>query len=637
MDECPSSLALLAVTWLVLRETGVARSFVQQALAGVLQPERFRMASASIDAVAGTVRIDDFHLATDGPGVELDVRRLDVGVSTHPLRDPGRLRDLRFEGARLELTLADGSLPDLAGLLVDRDENAEADDALPAIEIVSSQLLLRLDADRRPLTIAIPELTLLPLEDSPEKLAVLGRIELAIGPPIDVRGTVDTDGSLELSIDVTDAALSADRLAEIHPAGADWLAEFRASGRIAELTGTVRVSSDGTVGWDAAARLDELAFSSRHVPHAVQGATLEISSSDAEEGSARFTFDSKSSYGNVKAVGAATRLLEDPPRLEVEIDADDVLVRPELGRALAAIDEARQVWDAFEPDGGRASARAYYRRGFEERPQFELDIDVDRVGGRYIGFESSSGAREYGFPHPLHDIRGTVRVRRGVINVVDVVAGIGEGELLVRGTVDARPDDRPPNVALDFSSRSLEFTREVRDALAVLDAESAEIWDDYQPTGSTALDVRLRSDGTTPPDVRVHIRPLMASATAVDFPYRVDQIRGDVRIGGGAVDLELTGSRGAAEVEVQGRFAIDDAADAESPAAVLSVRGREIRSDDELRAALATLSPDVRTAIDFLGIEVRADLELSLWRADRSDAFRYDLRIDATHRAETVM
>lgn len=632
---------LLVGTYLVLRETGVARAFVENVIAQFLDRDVFRLRDANVDLGGGIVTLRGLEIATPGSepgGARMEIESVEVGVDTNPLGEVGRVRNVSVRGMRLELDLAEGRFPDLERLLSRRAPEADREpEPPPPVEVLDSTLSLRLFRDAPPVEFTDVALRLLPEEPDSFEVSLSGSMTSPHGDRVTVEGRSDlSKPEFRAVLRIADVPLSPELARSYSPEAVDFLADIGAKGTARSIAIWAEYpDSHAPAGAEpelvAGVRIDltDLRCSMPQLPYPIVGATARVGADLREGGTIDFVLDDESVDGDVHVRGTVAGLLEDAPVAEIEVDATDVLVGPVLGRALAPLTDARNVWDAFQPSGGRADARVHLvtaRPGEDER--LSVDITLRGVGATFVGFEAADGTRERGFPFPMSDLRGSVRLYEGEVTIDGVRARLGDHEIELDGLVVPRKG-MAPHIELDLRSSELAFSKDIRDALAVFDPEIAAIYDEYSPAGETALELDVRTGpDLEAPGVRVRLRPLGASAAWAGFPYRVEQVTGLVDIGTGGVFLELEGARGSTTVGLTGRFPATDGDAASAPDALLRVRASDLTIDDELRRAMRHLSASLGRTMDFLGAEGICEVDLTTWRDAGAEDFGYDVRVD---------
>jgi hypothetical protein len=629
---------LLAGTWFVLGQTGASRAFVANLLARVIRPEHFSLADAAVDLGGGVVTLRGLTVATPpstAGGARMAVDRVEVGVETNPLGNPGRVRELTLTGLDLEIDLIDGRVPDLSSLWsqAPQPESSGEPTAPPPLLIRSSRLRLRLAEGRAPLEFRELELDLLPAEpDSP--LLVLRGSMTGPGGTFRISGSGDvTTRTGRVMLQSTALVLSSELAANYHPRAGDLVAEFGAGGRIDEFSAWCefaaladRAQPRLDLGWKLIA--SELRCDAPVFPYPIRGASLAVQGSSADDGTAVFRFEHSDDDGRLAARGELRDLFRGTPRGEVGVTASAMRVGPKIGRALTRIPEARRVWDALSPTSGEADAELrLLLPGGDEKPGFTMDLTLREVAARFVGFVAEDGTRVDGIPLALTAVSGRVQIGKSEIVLDDLRGRIDAGELTVRGRIGKTAADR--TVQLHVSSERLTTSTAVRDAVAGLSPGVIDVWADYEPRGDVGLELDVRAERGTRPDLRLVLTPLGASAQWSGFPCRVESIEGRIEIADDQLHLDLQGQRLDAPVALRGRFTLSErAAPSPSPHAELALRTGPLPIDDELRHAMRVLSTSLGDSVERFALDGRVGITLTTWQPEPTDPFEFDVRAD---------
>jgi hypothetical protein len=638
---------LAAGTLFVLRSSGVARTFVVNALSSVLRRSSFELADAQLDLGDGRVVLRGLAIQTDrGESGEdsgqarLEVDELDVVVDINPLGEVGRVRAVRVRGLAVDVDLASGRFPDLGRILLPRPAETTNDDPPPppSIEILESTMRLRLAPDAEAIAFTAVTLEFLPESEGSFAGVVRGTMRGPDEREVSVEGKANLETSeFRAVLRIVDVPLVPDMAAPYSREAVAFLDEIGVGGTARALSIWAeypRRARDGQsvaeLGAGVRLELENLRCTVPQLPYPIADARAQVSADLADGGHLAFSVAERSERGEIDVQGSVAGLFADEPRLELAVEARDVRVDPVLGRALATLKDARNVWEAFEPSDGRGSAslRLTHAIGSAVRPRLSLDIGLRDVEARFVGFRGEDGQRAHGFPHLLEGLHGDVRLHDGKVTVEDVRARLGEHEIRAQGLVLPRRDGRGGSVELDIESDELAFSPEIRAALAQLDPQFAAAYDEYAPIGTTTLQIAVRTGANLDEaGVRVQLRPLGASAAWGGFPCRVEQVTGLVDIGSDGVVVRLEGMRDGGQVTVDGRFPRRNADDG-GPAALVHVTAERLVLDEELRAAVSALSADIRDTVDSLGLEGEFGVDVTTWRDQGADTFGYDVRVD---------
>ncbi|NBW96349.1 MAG: hypothetical protein EBR28_06380 [Planctomycetia bacterium] len=130
-----------------------------------------------------------------------------------------------------------------------------------------------------------------------------------------------------------------------------------------------------------------------------------------------------------------------------------------------------------------------------------------------------------GFPYPISNVSGSIRMERGHWTIKDVVGTNDTGTVRCNGSlVPEGADDG--ELTLHLAGKGVVLDRELRDALP---RTMLRIWDDIDPRGSAEFTatVRHRVKARTI-DVELEARP-QGDTVSIEpswFPYRLEQLRG---------------------------------------------------------------------------------------------------------------
>ena len=631
---------LLVGTWLILGKTGVSRAFVTNLLARVIRPEHFKLRDAAVDFGDGVVTLRGFEVSTpaEGPGrARMAVEQVELGVETNPLGEPGRVREVRVRGLDLEIDLANGRFPNLARLLETSNEpdGVKTPDAPPPLEIIDSRLRLRVEPTDAPIDFREVALTLLPIEPGSSVLSLRGTMRGPNGETVTVQGRIDVakpEVSAVLRMD--DTTLSATTVRPYSREAGEFVAQIGAAGRIDSLAVWIeypdRRADTGSATLTAGVRLKLSGVSCTvpQLPYPVVDATAEVSAGLQNDGNLRFRINQESPDGSLELAGELGGFLAGGPVGEFRVTVRDMVLGPTLGRALAKVEDARKIWDAFAPSAGRADAEL--RLEFpapEAKPRFTMDLDLREVGVRFVGFVADDGTRVDGFPLPLREVQGRVSVRDEDIVLRSVRGTLDAGTIAIDGRIGKTDEDR--SVRVHVASDDFAMSPAVRDALAGFDPGAVDTWNEYAPQGRTAFEFDIATRTASGPQLRLVLRPLGASAAWAGFPARVTGIGGSIEIDDREVVLDLTGTRGAGAIALRGRFAlVPEAASDVVPLAELALRTGPLTIDPELRAAMHALSPTLGENVERFELEGAVEVTLTTWRLSGQDHFEYDVRCD---------
>ncbi|MFO1052968.1 MAG: AsmA-like C-terminal region-containing protein [Planctomycetota bacterium] len=634
--------ALLVTTWIVLGRTGVSRTFVANLLARVIRPEHFKLRDAAVDLGGGIVTLRGLEVSTpaEQPGrARMAVEQVDVGVETNPLGEPGRVREVRMRGLDLEIDLAEGRFPDLGRLLETSADNGtdRGMDAPPPLTVTESRLRLRMEPDAPAIDFKQLEFQLLPIQAGSSVMILKGSMRGPGGDLFELDGRADVaKPEVAAKLRLAGTALTPEFITPYNRLAGEFAADIGATGRIDQLEVWARYPRPHD-GNDTAP--DELAAGLRldlgainclvpQFPYPIQGASAHLTADLRERGSMRFEFDQHGDDGSIRVAGELHDLLATAPIGEFRVEVRDVVVDPRIGRALARIDDARNVWEAFSPTAGRADAEIRLELGGAgTRPTFSMDLDVRDAAVKFVGFVGRDGTRLDGFPLPLRDVKGRIQVRDEEVVIPQVDGRLDEGPVSIRGRIGKSDGDH--SLRLSVWSDDLLMSPALATALGSFDPGITTTVAEYAPEGRTActIDIATRTGGDD--HLKVGLRPRAASASWAGFPARVEAIEGSIDIDDEQVALDLHGRRGEVPIALSGRFAIGGRPPAEhEPRAELVLRTGPLRIDDELRHAMHVLSPTLGDNVDRFDLQGSVGVTLTTWHLQGHEAFEYDVRAD---------
>ena len=179
---------------------------------------------------------------------------------------------------------------------------------------------------------------------------------------------------------------------------------------------------------------------------------------------------------------------------------------------------------------------------------FDFAFRHDRSAELPGGFANTLGIRlvqcgmSYaGFPYPLSNVAGTVRMDRGHWTIHDVVGSNDTGVVRCNGALVPMADD-DGELTLQLVGNGVVLDRELRDALP---RTMTRIWDDIDPRGNAEFTATVRHRvkarktdvvlEATPQGDTVSIEPAW-------FPYRLEKLRGKLTWRDGL--LRFAGVRG---------------------------------------------------------------------------------------------
>jgi hypothetical protein len=163
---------------------------------------------------------------------------------------------------------------------------------------------------------------------------------------------------------------------------------------------------------------------------------------------------------------------------------------------------------------------------------FDFVFRHDRGPGLPRGWSNSLGIRlancslSYaGFPYPLSNVAGTIRMEDGRWTIQDLVGSNDTGVVRCTGGLEPVGDDDGV-LTLALAGRGVVLERELRDALP---AGMHRIWDDLDPRGSADFQATVRHRvKARRTQVELQATPQADSVSIAPswFPYRLERLRG---------------------------------------------------------------------------------------------------------------
>ncbi|MGQ0636721.1 MAG: hypothetical protein ACT4QC_19090 [Planctomycetaceae bacterium] len=258
-------------------------------------------------------------------------------------------------------------------------------------------------------------------------------------------------------------------------------------------------------------------------------------------------------------------------------------------------DDAPDSRDLTVALGLVAAADVQFQVDRQSAGDWTYQAQVSWLGGEF---------RPAGWPYPLQGLRGHVTCDPAEIKLTKLAAhsggtriAIDEGRL-VRSEQQWRPEK--------FDVAIFELALDDR-LFGLLPAEMRRVRAMIQPTGAVDLQLYLSRDERHGWSRAGQMTLRDCSAAHVNFPYRVDRIKGDVVCAEGIIKLELTGRAGSRPVTLRGK--IGDRG-AESPiVALVDTAGLPID-----RKFYNACSDKFREVIDYLALQGEIDGTLLLQR-----------------------
>jgi hypothetical protein len=204
-------------------------------------------------------------------------------------------------------------------------------------------------------------------------------------------------------------------------------------------------------------------------------------------------------------------------------------------------------------------------------------------------------------------VNGALFLKPARLDFKQVSARRGEGDVSLRGSLDWLSGIV---VDMDLGAKNLLLDKPLHD---ILPPTAQENWDQQKPQGTVDLDLHYTS--ATPPEspgvtaksvdtVEMTLTPRKLTATPDVFPYRLDDLRGQVYVKDEYIELrDVQGRHGPAEVTFRGKGTVGQNLNFS-----LTADATKVPADAELLAAvpsaLADMIEEVKTVGDF---DIRLD------------------------------
>lgn len=187
----------------------------------------------------------------------------------------------------------------------------------------------------------------------------------------------------------------------------------------------------------------------------------------------------------------------------------------------------------LEATGGLAKTLENLRRTFNPEGRLNVSVNFNRdVAGKinYIGLAEPNGMSFIfkHFPYLIENVRGAIAFSPGRIELKDLTARRGDASYRINGLVTGR---RQRFYDVTVNATDAQFDQELQDAIP---AEFQPVLDALSPSGTCAVNVRVyRSRNDPRQRVDVHLAlDGKGSICYEKFPYRINQLVGDVYING---------------------------------------------------------------------------------------------------------
>lgn len=281
----------------------------------------------------------------------------------------------------------------------------------------------------------------------------------------------------------------------------------------------------------------------------------------------------------------------DPAAPDLKIKALYVPIGRDL---LDAMPPVERMWVGHYGLGGHVDIIGRVFLSDQATPQkASVDFDLDLNLRNAVLMKDANGPA-------FTQLNGTAFLEPARLQIKDVVGRRGDGRVRLAG--DLNWADGSPDVRLEFRASNLLLDEPLK---GILPPSAQEAWDQHKPQGTA--DVDLVYTLTTPVSstrghdgesgerehLKMTLRPLRLAATSEVFPYRLDDLSGEVRVDGEAVELrDLTGRHGGATISVNGKGRTGQSSDFR-----LSVHAQNLTPDEQLLAAIPSAVSEMISSV----------------------------------------
>jgi hypothetical protein len=626
---------LLAGTWIILKQTGVPRSYVKDLVSQWIRG-KFHLGEVSIDPIGGEVRVKDISLGTKKQGKTekrevLKVKEIVIGVSMNPMGSMGEVQTIHVQKPEIDLHLGDENPIDLNKLLdLDKIAGTKGDpnSAPPAIQIEGMTLRIHFPGDKRPPLVLSPiHLRATPQAGEESILLLEGMCPHPFAGSFGIQGRADIKkGTFRLLATTKAFHVDPQEGGSLGPQAQDFLKMRNFSGTV-NPTLWLNFSEKSGVSFGARATFQNLQILPPNLPFLLTGL----------EGVASYSSQTNTLQGKASRKGTDYEIqgsleLKNPglaeEALRLSATAKRVLLDERLKKALKEIPATKEVLDAFQPKGGRAEVSIFLRSGLakkSEEPKLQLDIDLQDLEINFRGFPPEEGGkRGPSFPYPLDNVSGRIQIRDAVVRL-EAIQGRSPlgGAFQIDGDVVSLDQTL---LSLSIQGKDVPFRPEIREALDHAFLGGSKTYDQYSPMGRADLrfEIRTLPGAESPTSFMVEIQPKGASAQWDGFPYRVRNLGGLIRIDSQGVNFDLAGT-GTQESKIQARGNFEFGKDAPGG---IHIVAKDLNLDPELRGGLSGMRADFDKKWALFSPHGKAGLDFLGWYEPKDPTFHYDIRID---------
>ena len=621
--------ALSISTYVIMAHTGASRLLARRALADFIHGN-FELSDATFDPTTGRATLTDFQLSHPQSGREplLLVEHVAVGINTNPLGQESRVRHVDIRNLQLNLDLVRDKTLDLDQIIRSPQSEGKSSAAYPTISISHSRVILRFAKEAKPLDFSAVDLALFPEEPGSTRMILSGTMRSREGYVLAVSGSADLDKRIfRARMTTTDVELIPKLARDYSPSLADYLQSARFSGQASKISFWIEYpgGAEGQITAGVTADVTQLTCAIPELPYPLHSAQGSVAASTTNNGAVQFQLRDDVGERSLDIRGDFLECASGSPQATVRISGKNIEVDETLARALHEQPRGRQVWDAFDPTAGHVDVEIQIdnEQGLK-KPQLSLDLTLRGVRTSFHGFSSQNLQRKIGFPYPI-EMEGKVQLRPGRLHLHDLKATRRDGaRMTIRGSVVGSAPETP-GVSLEIAAENVLFSEDLQNALAAFSPAGHTVYRDYQPEGRINLNAKLNCPkGSSETSYDIVIRPQTCSASFSEFPYRIHDLQGLVRITDSGSTVDLKGHHAETTVSMKSRLAA-------------APNSNTLRNEIWLEAKGIPLDKDIRLATTKLGLDKiwatlaptgQADCRMTMWQVQGDEAPHYDLSID---------
>lgn len=628
------SLAIVAfvatATWAVLVRGDAATKLVRRELQALFAVPA-DLAEVAIDLGRGRAAVRGLRLGAATHGVEAAVDTIEADVAFGAGGGFVGLHAVRVRGLAVRLG---PTPPDFGALLRPREGGSAAGGGgidlrrLPAMRVDGARARWQPAGDAAPIELVEIDVELASRADGPG-LALRGRARM-VDPPLafTLAGAVDAaTGAIEAELALAPTKVDPALIARIAAAFGAAPPAVQAGGELRALT--VRLQHAGGAAAPRVTAQAEIAHAHAAggpLPTIVTDAAVTMAASTDDGGRARLRLVQRNDRGALDLVADGV-MLDGEPDVDVSLRGERIVIDAEVVKALGLFEAGRNVVAALEPTAGVADLDLFVENPHKRGGATDLDLRLRDVAVTYRGF--GTGERRVGFPLPMANARGRVRLRDRVLLLDDIQSAIAEraggGTVRVSGRVEtAKPSGEDTSV--DVFAEGVTFTPDLRRALGTLLRDDGDLYDKFAPEGRADVRVAVRPQSQLAGGWSVAIALKDAAMRWAGFPYRLDALRGEVRAQADGVRFDLAGAHGPGSLRMRGFLPLEDAAWRERGFdASVEIAGLTI--DGELRDAVAVLAPELEAPWRDSEASGWLDGAVKVWRDEPDAALAHDSRL----------